>query len=202
MPNSYPLLRHKTAGYAEVRQLLRTWPTWPERFFVMNKFRTSLRSLLTVTAVLVLFQGLSLVHAQQPAPKTPPPATATASPFGLDAPYQVEWVYRIKYGYKHEWWQIFKKYQIATLDKEKELGYVTDYKVFGPGLHTSEDSRWDFRIEITYKNITSFLQALPVESSLFGNDETYIKEENHRWELTINHWDLPIYQIDPHAGAE
>ena len=27
------------------------------------------------------------------------------------------------------------------------------------------------------------------------------KEENRRWELTVNHWDLPIHQVDPHTGS-
>ncbi len=58
-------------------------------------------------------------------------------------PYQMEWVYRIQYGHQSEWWKIFQKYQIAILDREKQLGYVTGYIVDRPGLHTSEDSRWD-----------------------------------------------------------
>jgi len=53
-------------------------------------------------------------------------------------PYLVEWVYRVKYGYQDEWWKIFQKYQIATLDREKELGYITNYQLVRPGLHTSE----------------------------------------------------------------
>ena len=69
-----------------------------------------------------------------------------------DKPLQVEWVYHVKYGYQGEWWKLFKKYQIATLDREKQLGYVTDYQVFRPGAHTSENSRWDYRIIITYPN--------------------------------------------------
>src|SRR5262249_48276691 len=34
-------------------------------------------------------------------------------------PYQVEWVYRVKYGYQEEGWRIFQKYQIATLDRAR-----------------------------------------------------------------------------------
>ena len=78
------------------------------------------------------------------------PANAQTRP--SDKPLQVEWVYHVKYGYQGEWWKIFKKYQVATLDREKQLGYVTDYQIFRPGTHTSEDSRWDYRIIITYPN--------------------------------------------------
>ncbi|WP_263377606.1 hypothetical protein [Granulicella paludicola] len=30
-----------------------------------------------------------------------------------------EWVYRTKYGYKDEWWALFKEYQIAILERQK-----------------------------------------------------------------------------------
>ena len=56
-------------------------------------------------------------------------------------PYIVEWVYKVKFGHQDEFWKIFQKYQIATLNKEKEQGAVLKYEVFRPGLHTSEDRR-------------------------------------------------------------
>jgi hypothetical protein len=46
----------------------------------------------------------------------------------------VEWVYRIQYGHQDEWWRIFKKYQIAILERQKQLGYVKEYTVFAPSL--------------------------------------------------------------------
>jgi hypothetical protein len=100
--------------------------------------------------------------------------SSSASGQQTSQPYIVEWVYKVKFGYQDEFWQIFQKYQIATLNKEKELGSVLKYEVFRPGLHTSEDRRWDYRIVIYYK-------------------------EQRRWELTEVHWDLPIRQIDPNA---
>jgi hypothetical protein len=53
-------------------------------------------------------------------------------------PETVEWVYRVRYGSEDEWWQIFRKYQLAILQHQKQLGYVLDYTVWAPGLHTSE----------------------------------------------------------------
>lgn len=129
-------------------------------------------------------------------------AIAQASPSpaaGSEKPYLVEWVYRVKYGYKDEWWTIFQKYQIAILDKERELGYVTDYTVFAPGLHTSEESRWDYRVIIAYKNQASAGHGGEVGKQLFPDQKAVKKEENRRWELTENHWDLPIHPVDPHA---
>jgi hypothetical protein len=113
-------------------------------------------------------------------------------------PYQVEWVYKVKYGFEDEWWQVFKKYQIAILDREKALGFVTSYKVVRPGLHTSEDFRWTYRIEITYPNYAGSTHEGEVERQLFPDHAAEAKEDQRRWELTLNHWDLPIHEADPH----
>ncbi len=110
---------------------------------------------------------------------------ATAAP--APKPYQVEWVYRVRYGFQDEWWKLFQKYQIAILDREKQLGYVTSYIVWRPGLHTSEDARWDYRIEITYPNADGATHEGEVERSLFPDRQTLQREENRRWELTANH---------------
>jgi hypothetical protein len=114
-------------------------------------------------------------------------------------PYIVEWVYRVQYGHKDEWWTLFRKYQIAALDREQQLGYIASYTVFGPSLHTSEDSRWDYRIVIDYKDQSSSAHEGEVLRELFPDQATLRKEENRRWELTANHYDLPIHIVDPHA---
>lgn len=120
-----------------------------------------------------------------------------------DKPYMVEWVYKVKWGGQDEFWQVFKKYQIATLNREKELGYVTSYEVYRPGHHMGEDSRWDFRIVITYKNIGSSVHGSEVEKQVFPDQATMKREENRRWELTTAHYDLPIHTIDPNGdGSE
>jgi predicted small lipoprotein YifL len=131
-------------------------------------------------------------HAQQ-APKS----TATASV----KPETEEWVYRVRYGFHDEWWRIFRKYQIAILERQKQLGYVQDFQVWGPGLHTSEESRWDYRIII----VRASHDPPPGQSEsevakvLFPDQDTFHREENRRWELTTNHWDLPIHLVDVDA---
>ncbi len=123
----------------------------------------------------------------------------SASAQSLASPaYQVEWVYKVKYGHEAEWWNIFQKYQIAVLDREKALGYVTGYKVVRPGLHTSEDFRWTYRIEITYPNYAGSTHEGEVDRQLFPDRAAEAKEDQVRWELTLNHWDLPIHEVDPH----
>jgi hypothetical protein len=138
--------------------------------------------LFTRLSLLALAAGLlaGAAHAQPP------------------SPYQVEWVYKVQYGHEDEWWRIFQKYQIAILDREKQLGYVTSYKVVRPGLHTSEDHRWTYRIEITYPDYPGSTHEGEVDRQLFPDRAAEAKEDQRRWELTLNHWDLPIREADPH----
>lgn len=110
--------------------------------------------------------------------------------------YEVEWGYRVRYGFIDEWWDIFRKYQIPILDRAKELGYVLDYRIYHPQFHTDEASRWDYRVEITYKDVDASKHEGEITAELFEDDATRRREENRRWELTTNHWDLPIYQVD------
>jgi hypothetical protein len=147
--------------------------------------RFSTTALVLIMFATVIITAKPLAYAQQPV------STAASKPV------IVEWVYRTKYGYKDEWWRIFKKYQLAILERQKQLGYVKEYTVYAPSLHTSEDSRWDYRVII----VRSSQDAPPGQSEsevakqLFPDQETFTRDESRRWELTTNHWDLPIHVV-------
>ena len=110
--------------------------------------------------------------------------------------YEVEWVYRVRYGHIDEWWDIFRKYQVAMLDREQQLGYIVGYRIYHPQLHTDENGRWDYRVEIVYRDFESSLHEDEVAGQMFPDQATMKRDENRRWEMTENHWDLPIYQVD------
>lgn len=150
--------------------------------------------LFAVAALIVVVAGAPKLCGQQ--------TSAGLSASAGDKPYLVEWVYKVKWGHADEFWQIFKKYQIPVLNREKELGYVLYYTVYRPALHTGEDTRWEYRIVITYKNIASSNHGREVTKQLFPDQATLNREENRRWELTEAHYDLPIRIIDPNGDGE
>jgi hypothetical protein len=152
--------------------------------------RSILHSLLLATALTLSGPG---ARAADPAPKAAPPPLP---------PYLVEWVYRAKWGSSEEFWRLFEKYQIPLLDKEKQLGRVLTYTVYRPGLHTSEDQRWDYRVVITYRDILATTQSQDLPKQLFPDQATFRREENQRWSLTVAHYDLPIRIIDPHSAED
>ena len=150
--------------------------------------------LLAATALVVLVAGVLQVRGQQ--------TSATPSSSARDKPYLVEWVYKVKWGHADEFWQIFKKYQIPVLNRQKELGYVISYTVYRPGYHTGEDTRWEYRIVITYKNLASSGHGSEIAKQVFPDQATLKREENRRWELVEAHYDLPIRIIDPNGDGE
>jgi hypothetical protein len=169
--------------------------TWEE--IEMNQPENSRCYPLLTVAVVLMF---ALIAA---APRSLGQQTnANPSVSATEKPYLVEWVYKVKWGHADEFWQIFKKYQIPVLNREKELGYVISYTVYRPAQHTGEDTRWEYRIVISYKNIASSNHGREVTKQLFPDQATLNREENRRWELTEAHYDLPIRIIDPNGDGE
>jgi hypothetical protein len=101
-----------------------------------------------------------------------------------------------------EFWQIFKKYQIPVLNREKELGYVTAFTVYRPGLHTGEDTRWEYRIVITYKNQASSGHGAEITKQLFPDQAPSNAKRTAGGNLTEAHYDLPIRLIDPNGDGD
>jgi hypothetical protein len=149
-----------------------------------------------------LFLPLLILTASATTPVVAAMQGAQAAPPPAQKPVLVEWVYRIQYGHQDEWWRIFKKYQIAILERQKQLGYVKEYTVFAPSLHTSEDWRWDYRVIIVRasEDPPPGQSEAEIAKQLFPDHGTFTREENRRWELTTNHWDLPIHVVNPEAA--
>jgi hypothetical protein len=154
-------------------------------------YRPTLRPLLLIaTAALLCTFSTGAAVAQTPSAQ------------GHLPPYLVEWVYRAKWGESDEFWRLFRKNQIPLLDKEKQLGRVLRYTVYRPGLHTSEDQRWDYRVVITYRDILATTESHDLAKQVFPDQATFKREENQRWSMTVAHYDLPIREVDPHAADE
>ena len=39
-----------------------------------------------------------------------------------------------------------------------------------------------------------------IAKQLFPDQEAFTRDESRRWELTTNHWDLPIHVVDVNAS--
>jgi hypothetical protein len=62
-----------------------------------------------------------------------------------------------------------------------------------PRLHSGEDTRWDFKVTIVFKNAALAFDAnltAPYKKLLYADQEKLLKDEQHRFELLIAHWDV------------
>jgi hypothetical protein len=148
------------------------------------------RILLSFAAILF---ALTLIHPAHGQGAPPSPAA--------NAPYTIEYYYKVQWGHQQEFLGLFLKNHYPLLKKIVETGRMTAVKIETPAYHTTEDGRWDYRVTITFKDSTAATTANPDEEALikqlYPDQEAYKKEEQRRFEILISHWDLPVTNITP-----
>ncbi len=120
---------------------------------------------------------------------------------GADQPYTLEYYYKVQWGHQQEFLTLFLKNHYPMLQKFVETGRMLSVKIEEPANHMTEDSRWDFRVTIKFKNSTLATTANPdqdrVIKQLWPDQATYQREEQRRFEILLAHWDLPVTDITP-----
>ena len=118
-----------------------------------------------------------------------------------DKPYVMEYYYKVQWGRQKEFLDLFLKNHFPLLQKIAESGRILALKIETPANHMTEDSRWDYRVTITYKNSTVATTSNPEEEALikklYPDQTNYEREERRRFEILLAHWDLPISDITP-----
>src|SRR3974390_757358 len=116
-----------------------------------------------------------------------------------DQPYIMEYYYKTQWGHQQEFLQLFLKNHYPLLRKIVESGRMISVKIEQPANHMTEESRWDYRVKIRFKNSTLATTANPDEErlikQLWPDQETYRREEQRRFEVLLAHWDLPLTAI-------
>jgi hypothetical protein len=146
--------------------------------------------------VKILFVAALLSLAAQPLVAQVSPAHTTA-----DQPYTVEYYYKVQWGHQNEFLQLFLKNHYPLLKKVTESGRILSVKIETPANHMTEESRWDYRVTIRFKNSTAATTENPGESALirelWPDQDKYKREEQRRFEILLSHWDLPVTDITP-----
>src|SRR5215469_5825569 len=100
---------------------------------------------------------------------------------GADQPYTMEYYYKVQWGRQQEFLQLFLKNHYPLLKKNVESGRMLSVKIETPTNHMTEESRWDYRVTIRFKNSTLATSANPDEDrfikQLWPDQETYKREE-------------------------
>ncbi len=118
-----------------------------------------------------------------------------------DAPYVMEYYYKVQWGHQQEFLDLFLKNHYPLLKRGVASGRMLSVKIVTPANHMTEDARWDYRVTITFENSTVATTSSPDEDKwvkeLWPDQEKYKREEQRRFEILLAHWDLPITEITP-----
>lgn len=112
--------------------------------------------------------------------------------------FTIENYYKVKWGYADEFINLWKANHYPILKKDMEKGDIISVTAEKPALHSGEDTRWDFKVTIVFKDArTAFLPTDPaIKKQLYPNLDKLEKDEQHRFELLIAHWDVMVQKID------
>jgi hypothetical protein len=149
-----------------------------------------------ILPAILLFSAILLFLCPLPALSQGAPPQAAAN-----APYTIEYYYKVQWGHQQEFLDLFLKNHYPLLKKIVETGRMSSVKIEAPAYHSTEDGRWDYRVTIRYPNAATAVTANPDEEALikqlYPDQQTYKHEEQRRFEILVSHWDLPVTEITP-----
>src|SRR5690349_9097124 len=109
--------------------------------------------------------------------------------------FTIENFYKIKWGFADEFINLWKTNHYPLLKKAMEKGDIISIEAEKPKLHSGEDTRWDFKVSITYKTAKLAFDSnltTPYKVQLYPDLDKLAKDEQHRFELLIAHWDVMV----------
>ena len=116
-----------------------------------------------------------------------------------DELFTEESYYKIKWGYANEFIELWKKNHYPLMKKAQETGDIISIIAEKPMLHSGEDTRWDFKVTIVYKNAATGLDhglTDQYKKQLYPDLEKLKKDEQHRFELLLAHWDVMTEKVE------
>jgi len=113
--------------------------------------------------------------------------------------FTIENYYKVKWGYADEFINLWKVNHYPLLKKAIDKGDIISVEAERPKLHSGEDTRFDFKVTIVFKNEKLAFDpnlTKQYEKQLYPDLEKLKKDEQHRFELLIAHWDVMIEKIE------
>ena len=141
----------------------------------------------TVVALCLALGGTASAQA----PVRSPAGAPTAEPA---KPFVIEYYYKVRWGALDEWLALYKKNHYPVLLEVQKQGTILGMSAATPVNHAGEDKRWDFRFTIVYRDaIAAHGKTDPaVIRRLFPDQATFLAEEKRRFELLVEHMDIPV----------
>ncbi|MCC6316781.1 MAG: hypothetical protein IT361_03735 [Gemmatimonadaceae bacterium] len=112
-----------------------------------------------------------------------------------DKPFTVDYYYRIKWGHTAEWMDLYKRNHFPILQRQQEMGRIVSMSAVTPVYHAGEADRWDLRFTIVWKNADvahDDFDSSTIAKALYPDQAKFLKEEQRRFELLLQHMDVPV----------
>jgi hypothetical protein len=125
----------------------------------------------------------------------------TGTLYAQDKPgyFTIENYYKVKWGYADEFIALWKTNHYPLLKKAVEKGDIIRVTAEKPKLHSGEDTRFDFKVTIVFRNEKLAFDpnlTKQYEKQVYPNTEKLQKDEQHRFELLLAHWDVMVENIE------
>jgi hypothetical protein len=111
----------------------------------------------------------------------------------------IENYYKVKWGFADEFINLWKVNHYPLLKKAIDKGDLISVVAEKPKLHSGEDTRFDFKVTLVFKNEKLAFDpnlTKQYEKQIYPDLEKLKKDEQHRFELLIAHWDVMIERIE------
>lgn len=121
------------------------------------------------------------------------PQAAAARPFTVEYYYKVEW------GHFDEFMELYMRNHYPILQRLQKMGRIVSMSAAYPINHASEPARWDMRFTIVWKDAATAYEDFDQSSivkELYPDQEKFKKEEQRRFQLLLEHTDIPVYVDD------
>lgn len=128
--------------------------------------------------------------------QTPSAGTRIAAP----APFTVEYYYKVRWGHFDEFLELYKKNHYPILQRLQHMGRIVSMSVAYPINHAGEANRWDMRFTIVWKDAATAhddFDSSAIVKELYPDQTKFKAEEQRRFELLIEHMDVPVFVEDP-----
>ena len=114
-------------------------------------------------------------------------------------PFSVEYYYKVKWGHFDEFMELYTRNHYPILQRMQKMGRILNMSAAYPINHAGEATRWDLRFTIVWKDAATahedFDQSAIVKE-LYPAEDKFKKEEQQRFELLIEHMDVPVVLDD------
>ena len=102
----------------------------------------------------------------------------------------IENYYKVKWGYAKEFIGLWKANHYPLLKKAQERGDIISVTAEKPNMHSGEDTRWDFKVTIVFKNPDKAFDAHltdPYKKLIYPNTNQLKNDQQQQFALLIAH---------------